>query len=128
MITLVTSLIGLGSALIIFVLIRNDQLHASHGIAWIVAALVMALLGLAPGVFDQLAARVGVAYPPALAFTLALAVVAIKLLIDDIERSRLKMRQTRLIQRMAMLENELRRLKEQSPATETEQSDGGAGD
>ena len=109
-------------------LIRNDQLHASHGIAWIVAALIMALLGLAPGVFDQLASRVGVAYPPALAFTLALAVVAIKLLIDDIERSRLKMRQTRLIQRMALLENELRRLKEQSPAAETEQSDGGAGD
>jgi hypothetical protein len=114
LITLITSLIGLGSALIIFILIRNDQLHASHGIAWVVAALIMALLGLAPGVFDQLAARVGVAYPPALAFTLALAVVAIKLLIDDIERSRLKMRQTRLIQRMALLENELRRLQEQS--------------
>ena len=114
MITLITSLIGLGSALIIFMLIRNDQLHASHGIAWVIAALAMSLLGLAPGVFDQLASRVGVAYPPALAFTLALAVVVIKLLIDDIERSRLKMRQTRLIQRMALLENEFRRLKEQS--------------
>ena len=120
MITLITSLIGLGSALIIFVLIRNDQLHASHGIAWVVAALIMALLGLAPGVFDQLAARVGVAYPPALAFTLALAVVAIKLLIDDIERSRLKMRQTRLIQRIALLENELRRMKQPSADTQSE--------
>ena len=85
----------------------------------------MGLLGLAPGVFDQLAARVGIVYPPALAFTLALAVVAIKLLIDDIERSRLKMRQTRLIQRMALLENELRRLKEQSrePEVSGESSD-----
>ena len=85
----------------------------------------MALLGLAPGVFDQLASRVGVAYPPALAFTLAIAVVAIKLLIDDIERSRLKMRQTRLIQRVALLENELRRLKEQShePEARSESAD-----
>lgn len=122
MITLVTSLIGLGSALIIFVLIRNDQLHASHGIAWVVAALIMALLGLAPGVFDQLAARVGIAYPPALAFTLALAVVAIKLLIDDIDRSRLKMRQTRLIQRMALLENELRRLRENNSVEDVNES------
>ena len=122
MITLVTSLIGIGSALIIFVLIRNDQLHASHGIAWVVAALLMALLGLAPGVFDQLASRVGVAYPPALAFTLALAVVAIKLLIDDIERSRLKMRQTRLIQRMALLENELRRLREKTAVDQINKS------
>ena len=68
MITLITSLIGFGSALVIFVLIRNDQLHASHGIAWIVAALIMALLGLAPGVFDQLASRIGVAYPSTLTF------------------------------------------------------------
>ena len=122
MITLITSLIGLGSAFIIFVLIRNDQLHASHGIAWVVAVLIMALLGLAPGVFDQLAARVGIAYPPALAFTLALAVVAIKLLIDDIERSRLKMRQNRLIQRIALLENELRRLREKNAADQINKS------
>ena len=88
----------------------------------------MALLGLAPGVFDQLAARVGIAYPPALAFTLALAVVAIKLLIDDIERSRLKMRQTRLIQRMALLENELRRLKEQSREPEVSSESSGTKD
>lgn len=108
MITLITSLIGLGSALIILVLIRNDQLHASHGIAWIVAALIMAMLGLAPGIFDQIASRLGVTYPPALAFTVALAAVAIKLLIDDIERSRLKMRQSRIVQRMAILEKELR--------------------
>ena len=127
MITLITSLIGLGSAFIIFVLIRNDQLHASHGVAWIMAALIMALLGLAPGVFDQIASRVGVAYPPALAFTLALAVMVIKILIDDIERSRLKMRQTRLIQRMALLENELRRLKQRSLATEAQESDSASG-
>ena len=109
MITLITSLIGLGSALIIFVLIRNDQLHASHGIAWIVAALIMAMLGLAPAIFDQIASKMGVAYPPALAFTMAIAAVAIKLLIDDIERSRLKMRQSRLVQRIAILENEVRK-------------------
>lgn len=89
------------------------------------AALIMALLGIAPGVFDQIASRVGVAYPPALAFTLALAVMAIKLLIDDIERSRLKMRQTRLIQRIALLENELRRLKEplREPSTDDKPSE-----
>ena len=115
MITLITSIIGLSSALIIFGLIRNDQLHASHGIAWIVAALLMALLGLAPGIFDQMAFKVGIAYPPALAFTIALAVVAIKLLIDDIERSRLKMRQNRLVQRIAILENEVRQAKRAKP-------------
>jgi hypothetical protein len=49
-------------------------------------------------------------------------------LIDDIDRSRLKMRQTRLIQRMALLENELRRVREQSLATEAKESDSGSRD
>ena len=48
-----------------------------------------------------------------------------KLLIDDIERSRLKMRQTRLIQRIALLENELRRSKEplREPSTDDKPSE-----
>ena len=120
MITLITSLIGLSSALIILVLIRNDRLHASHGIAWILAALIMAMLGLAPGIFDQIASRLGVTYPPAHAFTVALAAVAIKLLIDDIERSRLKMRQSRIVQRMAILEKELRKAHKPSTASVSE--------
>jgi hypothetical protein len=120
LITLITSLIGLGSALIIFVLIRNDQLHGSHGIAWVVAGLSMAMLGLAPGIFDQIANSMGVTYPPALAFTMALVVVAIKLLVDDIERSRLKVRQNRLVQRIAILENEVRKANKPSTPTVSE--------
>jgi len=95
-------------------------MHASHGIAWIAAALIMAMLGLAPGIFDLIASQIGIAYPPALAFTMALAVVAIKLLIDDIERSRLKMRQSRLVQRIAILENEVKKAKKPRTPTVSE--------
>lgn len=111
MIPLVTSTIGLTVAAVIILLIRTDRLHVTHGIGWLVAAFVMAGLGFAPSIFDSIAIRLGITYAPALAFTLGFGLIVIKLLIDDIERSRLKMRHTRMVQRLAILENEIRRIK-----------------
>ena len=112
-IPLVTSAIGLSVALLIVLLIRNDRLHVTHGLGWLFAAVIMAGLGFAPAFFDNIATQLGVSYPPALAFCIGFAVIIIKLLIDDIRQSQLKMRQTRLVQRMAILETEVRRLKGQ---------------
>jgi hypothetical protein len=123
MIPLVTSAIGLSVAALIILLIRTDRLHVTHGIGWLVAAFVMAGLGFAPSIFDSIATRLGIAYAPALAFTLGFGLIIIKLLIDDIERSRLKMRNTRMIQRMAILENELRRAKKTNPKPSHDESD-----
>ena len=111
MIPVIASVIGLVVAVFIVLLIRNDRLDVSHGLGWLFAAFIMAGLGFAPAFFDNIAVRLGVTYPPALAFSIGFAVIIIKLLIDDIERSQLKMRQTRLIQRMAILETDVRRLR-----------------
>lgn len=114
MITLVTSIIGLSVCIAIILLIRNDRLHVMHGLGWLVAAIVMGALGFAPSIFDSIATKLGVTYPPTLAFSIGFALIILKLLFDDIDRSRLRMRQTRLIQRVAMLENELRREKKRN--------------
>jgi hypothetical protein len=116
MIPLVTSAIGLTVAAVIILLIRTDRLHVTHGIGWLVAACVMAGLGFAPSIFDSIAVRLGITYAPSLAFTLGFGLIVIKLLIDDIERSRLKMRHTRMVQRVAILESELRRAKKTNSA------------
>jgi hypothetical protein len=113
-IPIIASVIGLSVAVFIVLLIRNDRLDVSHGLGWLFAAVIMAGLGFAPAFFDNIAVQLGVAYPPALAFSIGFAVIISKLLIDDIERSKLKMRQTRLIQRMAILETEVRRLRKGS--------------
>lgn len=123
MIPLVTSAVGLTVAALIILLIRTDRLHVTHGIGWLVAAFVMAGLGFAPSIFDSIATRLGITYAPALAFTLGFGLIIIKLLIDDIERSRLKMRNTRMIQRMAILENELRRAKKTNPKPSHDKND-----
>lgn len=109
MIPIIASFIGISVAMTIIMLIRKDRLHVTHGLVWLLAAVMMAGLGFAPALFDKLASYLGVAYPPALAFSFAFAVVIIKLLLDDIDRSRVKMRQVRLIQRIALLESEVRR-------------------
>ena len=110
MVSIVTGIIGLLVAAIIIVLMRKDSLHAQHGLGWIIVALGFALLGFSPRVIDQAAQYFGVAYPPVLALTLGIAVLVVKVLMMDIERSRIEVRNQRLIQRMAMLEADLKKV------------------
>ena len=117
MVSIVTGFIGLLVAAIIIVMMRRDTLHAQHGLGWIIVALCFALLGFSPEIIDHIAQKFGVAYPPVLALILAIAVLVIKILLMDIERSRIEVRNQRLIQRMAMLEADLKKLEEIPPDT-----------
>lgn len=108
MVAIVTGVIGLITAIIIMVLIRRDHLHVRFGLWWTAAAVTFALLGLFPAIFDTLAKYLGVSYPPILALTLGAVILVIKILVMDIERSRNAIRLQRLIQRIALLESELR--------------------
>jgi hypothetical protein len=108
MVSIFTGTIGLLVAGLIILLMRKDRLHVTHGMGWILVAAGFALLGFAPGIIDQVAIYFGVSYPPVLALTLCIAVLVIKILLMDIERSRIEIRNQRLVQRVAMLEADLR--------------------
>jgi hypothetical protein len=108
MVSIVTGAIGLLVAVFIIVLMRRDKLHVSHGLGWVMVAVGFAFLGFAPSVIDKVAAYFSVAYPPVLALTLGVSVLVIKILLMDIERSRIEARNQRLIQRIAMLEADLK--------------------
>lgn len=114
MVSLVTGVIGISIALLIFMLIRKDRLHAHHGLGWVLVALSFAILGLFPGIIDKLAKLLGIGYPPVLALTLGVSLLVIKILLMDIERSKIEMRNQRLIQRVALLEAELKDLQSRS--------------
>jgi hypothetical protein len=103
--------VGLTVATLIIVLIRKDRLHVNHGLGWILVAIAFAFLGFAPSIIDWVALELGVAYPPTLALTGAISVLVIKILVMDIERSHMEMRNQRLIQRLGMLEADLGELK-----------------
>lgn len=110
MVALITGIIGIVTAITIVILIRKDHLHVRYGMWWMGAAVVFALLGLFPAIFDNLAKYLGIAYPPILAFTIGAVVLVIKILVMDIERSRRAVEQHRLTQRLALLESDLREL------------------
>ena len=108
MISIVTGAIGLLVAVAIVLLMRNDSLHIRHGLMWIFVAILFSFLGFFPSVIDSVARILGIANPPVLAITIGFSVGVIKLLMMDIEWSRLEVRHQRLIQRVALLETELR--------------------
>ena len=112
MVSLVSGTIGLVVAAIIILLIRRDKLHVNHGVGWMIVAFSFAFLGLYPGIIDRLAVLLGISYPPVLALTLCIAVLVIKILLMDIERSRIEMRNQRLVQRIGMLETDIKKLRD----------------
>lgn len=111
MIGIVSGALGLIAAVTITVLIRRDKLHIAHGLGWLITALMLTFLGFAPSIFDAVALKLGIAYPPSLAFALGLLLLVIKQLSNDIQHSKLRVRQQRIIQRLSILETEMRRKK-----------------
>jgi len=96
--------IGVSIAAIILLLVRRDHLHGPYAIWWIGAAVTIAGLGLFPRLFDHIAGKVGVSYPPILAIVLGFSLLLVKILTMDLERSRQERMIRRLAQRLAMLE------------------------
>ncbi len=110
MVALITSIIGIIAAIVILILIRRDHLHVRYGMLWVAAAVAFALLGLFPALFDSFAKYMGIANPPILALTIGLVVLVLKILVMDLERSRNAIRMQRLVQRIGLLESDLREM------------------
>jgi len=119
-VSVITGIIGIATALTIMILIRKDHLHVRYGLWWMAAAFLFALLGLFPGIVDDIAHRLGIGYPPVLALTLGVTVLVLKILVMDIERSRNTIKMQRLIQRIALLESELRDMQKQQQRAASE--------
>ena len=96
--------IGASLAATILFLVRRDRLHGPYAIWWIGTATTVALLGLFPRLFDVLALKMGVSYPPVLAILLGFGLLLLKMLTMDLDRSRQERLIRRLAQRLAMLE------------------------
>jgi len=120
LIALVTGTIGIATAITIMMLIRRDHLHVRYGLWWVAAAVVFALLGFFPAIFDNIARYLGIAYSPILALTLGATILVIKILVMDIERSRNAIKLQRLVQRIALLESDLCELERKSLSNEPE--------
>ncbi|MDN5925327.1 MAG: DUF2304 domain-containing protein [Xanthomonadales bacterium] len=120
----ITALIGVALAGTILYLVRRDHLHGPFAIWWLLVAAAALILGAVPGVINWLGRVTHVYYPPILPITIGLSLVLVRLLKLDIDRSREERRLRRIVQKMALLEEELARLRgEDQPAVEQPQAD-----
>ena len=107
--------VGLGVVLALGILwlVRRDRLHGSYALWWLLIAAGALLIGFYPGLVDWIGVKLGVAYPPMLLAMVAIIAVLLKLLGVDIDVTRRERRVRRLVQKVAILELELRQLREQ---------------
>ncbi len=106
-----TSIIGILIAVLILYMVRRDHIHGPYAIWWLTVALSAVILGVMPRLLDQTAGLLGISYPPALLFGLAIAAILLKLLKNDIESSKHERRIRRLAQKLAVLTEENHRLR-----------------
>lgn len=108
---LTSALLGILIAGGILVLVRRDQLHGSFAVWWLSVALVALLVGFLPRSVDWLGGLFGVNYPPMLVALVGIGALLLKLLVVDLDMTRSERRVRRLLQKVAILEAEMRDLR-----------------
>jgi hypothetical protein len=106
---LTVAVIGLAGAMVILWMVRRDHLHVRYAIWWVPLAAIIALLSVFPGLVDWIGGALGIKYPPFLPLLIGFVVILVKLLVADIEQSRLTVKVDRMVQRLALLEERVAR-------------------
>ena len=109
---IVSSVIGLVIATIIFFLVRRDHLLPKQAFRWFFVASIIAILGLFPTLVDMLGVSLGIAYPPIIPLIIGLGAALVKILLMDIERNKMNITQDRIVQKLAILEAEIEQLRQ----------------
>ena len=115
-VTVFGAVVALILLLIVFEMIRRRRLQERYAILWLLTAIVLLVLSLWQGAIQYLAEIVGVAYPPALLFAVALIFFVIVLLHYSTVLSRLARDNLALAQSIALLEERIRRLESRGRA------------
>jgi len=96
--------------LIVLELVRQRRLFERYAILWMLSAVVLLALAVWAGLLSRVADTLGIAYPPTALFVIALGFVLMLLLHFSVAVSRLADQSKVLAQRLALMEERLRRL------------------
>lgn len=113
---LASSLLLLG----VLELVRRRRLQERYALLWLLSALVLMGLAVWRGLLEEVAALVGVAYPPSALFLIAFAFILLLLLHFSIAVSRLSEQTKILAQRLALLEERQRHEAARVPPAEVD--------
>lgn len=113
--TLLGAIVAVILLVLVFEMIRRRRLQERYAILWLLTAVVLLVLSVWQRAIGYLADLVGVAYPPALLFAVALIFFVVVLLHYSTVLSRLVQQNLALAQAVALLEERVRRLEAQRP-------------
>jgi hypothetical protein len=105
------AILGFTLAGAIFYLVRRDHLHGPFAAWWLMVAAATLILGMFPALVIWLGKLTGINYAPVLPIIIGLSMVLLRLLKLDIDRSRQERQMRRLTQKLAILEQEIERLR-----------------
>jgi hypothetical protein len=98
--------------LVVLELVRRRRLQERYALLWLVSAVVLLALACWRDALAEVASLVGIAYPPNALFFLAFAAILVVLLHFSVVISRLSDQTKVLAQRLAMLDERMRRQEE----------------
>ena len=105
--------VSLAAALVVLAvvleLVRRRRLAERYSLLWIGTALVLCILAAWSGLLETLASAIGIAYPPNALFLVIGGFLMLVLLHFSIVITRLGEHNTRLAQRLAILEEKISR-------------------
>lgn len=109
-------LAGLAILLFILNLVRKKQLREQYALLWIVAAVVLCLAAMFIHGIERLSHLVGIYYPPAFLFLIAILMILLLQFHFSTVISHLKEQNKALIQDLGILSSELKALEEKRDA------------
>jgi hypothetical protein len=108
--------------LVVLELVRRRRFLERYALLWLFAALVLLGLSIWRGLLQDISTAVGVAYPPNALFLIAFGFVMVLLLHFSLAVSRLADQTKVLAQRLARLDERMRRDEKPAADAEDEQS------
>lgn len=106
-------LAGLAILAFVLYLVRNRHLREQYSLLWILTALVLILSAVFIGWLEELSYAVGIDYPPAFLFLVAIVMILVLQIHFSTVISSLREQNRTLIQDLGILTNQMRELRNQ---------------
>ncbi len=110
---LFVALLSFGLLLFVFNLVRRKNLKENYAILWVFTALVLSAAPLLIDYLDEVAHAVGIYYPPAFIYTVAIMFIMVLLLNFSVIVSKLSEQNKVLIQEQAILKKRILEIEQQ---------------
>src|SRR5262245_10432552 len=110
-IQIITALGAVGLAVLVLDLVRRRRLSEDFSLLWVLATLVMAVLGFSTPVLRSVTRALGILYESSLVFFVGLAFGVAMLLFLSVRLSRLLREQEAAVRELALLRHELEELR-----------------